>query len=550
MSNRKQSLLTGGLISSAGLLISKFLSLFYTIPFDAILQTNANRNIYSQGYNVYSYILMIASAGLPFAVATLVARYIAREDYKSTLLVKKISFYTMTAFGFICMCFMILFSGPIARQIIEGSKNVETMRITLVLLSLAVFIVPILSSFRGFYQGLKEMGVYSASQIIEQIVRIVFLLGVSCIAIYVFGANHVWAVYFGVIATSIAGFLTIIYIKNYDRKKITPIKQLAKQQEGQVIASSIILKELFFLAIPFLINAVFGYCDTIINQWDFVPGMKAFGESTQTLIDQATLNLYQDGIYYKAMKLIAIPMILAPGFSSAIYPYITEARERKQPELVRKYISNCFESVVYIALPICFALFIFARPILYTLYGATGSDLDTYTMILQWFALEGLSATICPIFSSLVMAIGQRKKIVFASFLFFVIKLATNRLFISVFGIGGMVLSSFLAYMIFAGLNILIIQKSYNVKWRYTIRKIMFMLLGLFGFYLTSLTFQFFGMMEYTGNRILSLVCLSIMGILCCFAYLGITAFCQIPQSIFGFNLHEFYEKIKGKLKK
>lgn len=545
MSNRKQSLLTGGLISSAGLLISKFLSLFYTIPFDAILQTSENRAIYSEAYNVYSYILMIASAGLPFAIATLVSRYLTREDYKTALLVKKISFYTMLALGFICMCFMVIFSTPIATQIAADESSIPTMRMTLILLSLAIFIIPVLSSFRGFYQGMKEMQIYSASQVVEQIVRIVFLLGVSCIAIYVFNADRIWAVYFGVIATSVAGFLTILYIKSYDRKKVLPIKRLAKQQDGESRDSKELFKELIFLAIPFLITAVFGYCDTIINQWDFVPGMKAFGIS-----DASIINLYKDGVYYKAMKLIAIPMILAPGFSSAIYPYITEARERRQPGLVQKYISNCVESVVYIALPICFALFVFAKPIIYTLYGPTGENLETYTMILKWFALEGLSATICPIFSSLVMSVGQRKKIIFTTMIFAVIKIVTNRWLISMIGVGGMVLSSFIAYAIFAGLNIIIIQRNYKVKWRYTLRKIIFMLIGIGGFYLISLVFNFFGMIDYTGNRIISLIYLGIMGIICCLAYFGITAYCHIPQSIFGFDLSTISEKIKGRFRK
>lgn len=545
MSNRKQSLLTGGLISSAGLLISKFLSLFYTIPFDAILQTSENRAIYSEAYNVYSYILMIASAGLPFAIATLVSRYLTREDYKTALLVKKISFYTMLALGFICMCFMVIFSTPIATQIAADESSIPTMRMTLILLSLAIFIIPVLSSFRGFYQGMKEMQIYSASQVVEQIVRIVFLLGVSCIAIYVFNADRIWAVYFGVIATSVAGFLTILYIKSYDRKKVLPIKRLAKQQDGESRDSKELFKELIFLAIPFLITAVFGYCDTIINQWDFVPGMKAFG-----ITDASVINLYKDGVYYKAMKLIAIPMILAPGFSSAIYPYITEARERRQPGLVQKYISNCVESVVYIALPICFALFVFAKPIIYTLYGPTGENLETYTMILKWFALEGLSATICPIFSSLVMSVGQRKKIIFTTMIFAVIKIVTNRWLISRIIVGGMVLSSFIAYAIFAGLNIIIIQRNYKVKWRYTLRKILFMLIGIGGFYLVSLIFNFFGMIDYTGNRIISLIYLGIMGIICCLAYFGITAYCHIPQSIFGFDLSAISEKIKGRFRK
>lgn len=538
MNNKKQSILAGGLISSAGILISKFLGLLYVIPYDTILQTAQNRVYYANAYNIYSYVLNIATAGLPFAIATLIARYASRNDYRTCLMVKKISFYTMAAFGFICMCAMILFSPMIAEQIVpdEGSYNI--MRNVVILMSLAVFIIPILSSMRGFYQGFKEMEIYSTSQVIEQITRIIFLLGAGALAVYVFHKDAIWAVYFGVIAASVAGLLTILYIKSYDRTKLKVIKRKAKEQEHQLnIAPYELFKELVFVAIPFLLIAVFGYCDTIINQMDIVPGLKAFG------VAKKEITLLQDAIFFKANKLIAIPMILAPGFSSAIIPYITTALEQKNRGLVKKYILDCVESVIYIALPICFALFVFAKPIIFTLFGVSGNNINLYADVLRWFSLEALCATVCPIFSTLVMALGSRRKIVLNTAIFAIVKVAINRLLISYLGMPGMVLSSFIAYAIFAILNIWVIQKSYNVNWKYTFRKIIFMLAGLVGFYLFAKVFGFIGMLDYSGSRFISLIYLGIMGIVCCLVYLVITGYCNIPQSIFDINLKQIVQK-------
>ncbi|NCC54493.1 MAG: polysaccharide biosynthesis protein, partial [Erysipelotrichia bacterium] len=213
MSNRKQSVLMGGLISSAGIFISKFLGLLYVVPFNAILQSAANQSYYSQTYNIYSYVLNIATAGLPFAIATLVARYASRNDYRTCLLVKKISFYTMSAFGFICMVIMLLLSGMIAQGISPENSDVNIMRTSIILISFAIFVIPILSSLRGFYQGLKEMEIYSMSQILEQLARIIFLLSVGALIVFVFHQNAVWALYFSILAASISGLLTILYIR-------------------------------------------------------------------------------------------------------------------------------------------------------------------------------------------------------------------------------------------------------------------------------------------------------------------------------------------------
>lgn len=542
MSNRKQSVLMGGLISSAGIFFSKFLGLLYVVPFNSILQTTANQSYYSQTYNIYSYILNIATAGLPFAVATLIARYASRDDYRTCLLVKKISFYTMSIFGFICMLIMLVCSSLIAKGVCPTDGDIEIMRNSIIIISFAVFIIPILSSIRGFYQGLKEMEIYSISQVLEQLVRIIFLLTIGALLVFVFNQDAVWALYFSILAASVSGVLTILYIRWKGKAKFNEVKKLAAQQELKTKADpKEIFKELVYVAIPFLMISIFGYSDTIINQMDLKPGLKAFEQ-------MAYSSDLSSAIFMHATKIIAIPMILAPGFSAAIIPYITTAMENKNVKLVKKYILDCIDSVIYIATPVCFALFVFAQPIMYCLFGGSNLELDTF--VLKWYALEALCATICPIFSSIVTAIGFRKKIVINTAIFAIIKLAINRLFISWMGVPGMVLSSFVAYLVFTILNVYIIQKYYHVNWKYTFRKIIFIFIGIVGFYLVSLLFNAIGWVDYTGSRIISLVILGIMGITCCLVYFAITAFCNIPQSIFHFNLKDVFNKIVLRIKR
>lgn len=57
------------------------------------------------------------------------------------------------------------------------------------ILSLAIFLVPVLSAFRGYYQGLKEMEEYAFSQAFEQVFRVAFLLSTACLVVYAFGWN-------------------------------------------------------------------------------------------------------------------------------------------------------------------------------------------------------------------------------------------------------------------------------------------------------------------------------------------------------------------------
>ena len=54
------------------------------------------------------------------------------------------------------------------------AKNADIMANCLKILSLAIFLVPVLSAFRGYYQGLKEMEEYAFSQAFEQVFRVAF----------------------------------------------------------------------------------------------------------------------------------------------------------------------------------------------------------------------------------------------------------------------------------------------------------------------------------------------------------------------------------------
>lgn len=527
----KKSILAGGLLSSAGILISKILGLIYVIPFNTILGSSVNNAYYASAYNIYSYILNIAVAGLPFAISTLIAKYATREDYKMCLVVKKISFYTMATIGFIAMALMILLAYPIALQCTPNDGDVLVMKNVIIIISIAVFIVPILASIRGFFNGIKEMEIYSMSQVFEQLIRILFLLSASSIAVYIFHTNRVWAVYFGVMSAAIAGMLTIFFVKHKGKLKEKEIIELAKKQEfSEKVSSFSVFKELIVIAIPFLMNSIFGYSDTIINMFHLKPGLDVYKGMEYT-------SVLNDAIFYKTTKIIAIPMILAPGFSAAIIPYITSAKEEGNNKLVKKYILECIESVIYIALPICFALYCFARPIMQILFGG-GDSLNIDTFVLQWFSLEALCSTVVPIFASIGMSLEKRNQMVFITFIFALIKFIINYPLICLFGVPGMIISSAVAYIVFGFLIIRVIQKEIHIQWKNTLKKIIVMLIGILGFYLVALLFNnVFNIFAISNNRIVLLLILAFVGILSCLAYLVITEYFNIPQSIFHIKI-------------
>lgn len=537
---RKQSIIAGGLISSAGVFIAKFIGLFYVIPFNGMLATDANINYYGVAFTIYSYLLNISTAGFPFAVATLIARYASRGDYKTSILIRKLSTAVMAVFGFSIMVLMILFATPIASIVVSDPVDIENMRTVLIIISLALFFVPILSVMRGFYQGLKEMEVYALSQVLEQITRVAFLLGLSSFAVYVFKQDNIWAVYFGVLSTSVAAIAAIAHIKVYDRKAM---KVIHKQADEQVVAhkqdKGLLLKELLFIAIPYLLSAILGYSDAIVNTAFMNNGLLAFGYSTENV------TLITGAINYGIMKLLSIPMILAPGFSAAIIPYLTTALARNDQKLIRKNILECLDSVLYIAIPICFCLFIFAQPIYYVMFNVSGDKLAITSDVLRWYSIEAMLSTLGPIFTSLMMAVGLRKLNLRNLLLTVILKFMITYPLICMFGFQGAILSSMITMGIFMGLNAYAMSKRYHITWKITLRRMSVMLLGCIGIVVVGALMQVMGMRGYDVGRIQGTMELGISGFLSILVYFMITYAFHLPQTIFHIDIARIFKRGK-----
>lgn len=551
MSKQKQSIVIGGLISSAGIFFAKFIGLFYAIPFNSLLHTSENIAIYGVAFSIYTYVLNICTAGFPFAIATLVAKYAAQGDMQTSLLIKRLSNRLMIGLGLVAMLFMIVMSAPFASMLLpEGATNMDAMRNVLIIIAVALFVVPILSGMRGFYQGLKHMEVYALSQVLEQFARVAFLLGASAIAVYMFHADHVWSVYFGAMSTSIAAVLAILHIKLYDHKQMKEIK--SRMEHRKVVHKSDqcgLYKELVFIAFPFLISAILGYCDNIINTFYLKNGLEAYYMKDGALSAHASQEviLVVGAINYGVLKLMSIPMILAPGFTSAIIPHITSALTNQQYALVRKNIYECIEIVLYIGIPISFCLFAYAKPIYACMFPPAGSDmiaaqeaLELCADVLRWFSVDAFLGTIAPIFTTLLMAVEMRKKNLRNLAINAGIKLMITYPMLAWFGYPGMIMASIISMGTLILLSAHALSKQFELKWIYTLRKLLVILIGIAGLYGCSMLLSSMGLVGYGNGRLIGICQLGINGLISLTMYFGITYFFGLPQNL----LHLDFKKL------
>lgn len=533
----KKSIIVGGLIGTGGLFVSKLIGLAYTIPFSYILQSEAYQSVYAQSYNIYAYLLTIFQSGVPFAVATLVARYIALEDAKSVILVKKIAFAILGLTGFVGMTLLFTLSNVIAPAMV--AKNADIMANCLKILSLAIFLVPVLSAFRGYYQGLKEMEEYAFSQAFEQVFRVGFLLIGSCIVVYALGLDRKYALYISVLSTSVAAIAGIAQIYRFDQKKKGEVEQVAAEQISDGVDRKTLFKEFFTLSIPYLFTSILGYSQQIYNAILLPIGLRLhdYASKTITTIISATT--------YVGVKITAIPMILAPGFTAAIIPHITEALTKKDYKLIRKDIIDCVNIILYIGIPVCFCIFLYSKPINYTLF--YNEDLNMAAYVLAWLSLEAFLGTLAPVVTNMMMALELRKnylkRLVFST----VMKGITIIPLIALFGFAGSVISSVIwdGYLIV--FNLREIKKVYKVKFKKAFWVLSRVLICVVMMGLVSMFLNWIGIGGVDCGRITSFIYMCINGLVSVATFVGLSIVLHLPNVVFHVDVKELINKLLRK---
>ncbi len=542
MSNRaKKSFIAGALTSTAGVFISKLLGLLYVAPFTA-LATTQNTVFYSLAYTNYDIFLNICTAGIPFAIATMVAKYYDKKDYKTVILIRKLSIGLMMVAGFTAAILFISFSTPMAKMALGSNvieQDLNTLRTVYCIMALAIAIVPFLSSIRGYYQGLKELGSYAFSQVLEQLMRVFSLLLLGFILVKVIQLDAIYAVYMAVLATSIGAISAIVYYMFFDRNHYPQMKSLAANQKTEEKSKKYLLKELFYFGLPYFIVAILGNSMNIVNNNFFISA----AQMANIAYDQAKVIL--SIITLQCDKLTSIPQVFSIGFSTGIIPYITVALENHNYKELSKNILDCLDTVLYLALPLCFCLLYLSKPIYYLMYG--NGTLDLGSELLAWSSLIGLCGTITPICSSMMMALRLRKLAMVNLLIGFAVKLITFFPLIILTGYTGAITSSVLTSIVIITLDLWMIKKKFKINYKRVVRRLLFTFIGILSMGIVFKIMYYFNIGPSCVSRIQTFFELAILGICGISVYFGCTYFLQLPQEIFRMDLQTIMVRLKGK---
>ena len=189
-------------------MLVKVIGAIYKIPLSSLISATGY-GYFQKVYDIYTPIYTISMAGLPIAVSRMVSENIALSRFRQAEQVYKVSkkiFFCVGIFGTLLM-FAVAY--PYSKYLILTEKNF----VSILAIAPCIFFCCIMSSYRGFYEGTRNMTPTGVSQVIEAIGKVVFGLILSLLtmkygmSLFQNGATKI----FGVAVTDEASALSAIY---------------------------------------------------------------------------------------------------------------------------------------------------------------------------------------------------------------------------------------------------------------------------------------------------------------------------------------------------
>ena len=171
------SIVVQSAILAAAQILVRVIGLLYRVPMQRIIGDVGN-GYYGAAYEIYQFILLLSANGIPTAVALLVARHLARREYKNVYRIFKGSMLFALIIGGVVMLFTLVGARWLAVALF--GIDYADVAIALRILAPTLLISAVMGVMRGFFQGKNVMMPTAVSQMVEQVFNAI----VSVVAAY------------------------------------------------------------------------------------------------------------------------------------------------------------------------------------------------------------------------------------------------------------------------------------------------------------------------------------------------------------------------------
>ena len=423
MSEQTRSIAKSVSVLSIAGILCKLIGVLFSIPLNMISKQVA-ADFYLV-YPTYTLLLTISSAGIPVAVSRMVAGYLARRDRRNAWNTFKYALIMLGIVGLFFSLLMILLNSVLVQMVGVAEPSAGYYAI-----APCVFIVCLLSAFRGLFQGQQNMVPTAVSQVMEQVGKVALSLPLAAIGI----RRSVTAGAAGaLLGITLSEMIALLYMVIRFFRKKAEFDKLPQDPQHFITGRKEILSRLIFISIPITISACIIPFSQFIDSAMMIKRMMSAGLTLE--LAKTSYGLFTSVV----IRLINIPTALALAISMSLVPAIAACKARDDHDAVRKETDTGMRYAFIIGFPCSVGMSVLSRQIVCFFYGNvsefTQQDLQLASELLTFSAMTVVLFTVVQATSSILQGLRKQKIPMYTMIAGVAVKILLNYLLIGTPGI-------------------------------------------------------------------------------------------------------------------
>lgn len=442
---KQQSFLYATLILGISTFMVKIMGALFRIPLQRLIGT-AGMGYFSTAYDVFVPIYSLAMAGLPIAVSRIVAQCVAEKRYRDTKNALKV---VQKVFLFTGLIGFVLMFG-LAFIVVKVAKNPDALPATFVIAPSILFCC-VMSAYRGYYEGLRNMYPTAVSSIIEASGKLFLGYGFAWAIMKYMDAEPQTVVSYAaagaMLGITLGTLFGTIYLIIRHKTTGDGITETQLSIDQTVTSQKVIFKALITFAIPVaigsLVNNVASLIDVVMVQRQLHSAVEGAPQVFREMYGQYLVDI--DGIklpdseipnfLYGSYKGQAYTIFhLVPTITSVVgisaLPVLTMAWTEQDKVSIKANIESMLKIVTLISFPAGIGITALAPQIVDLLYdsadAAIAADLLRVLGIAACFA--GITTALTNMLQAIDRPITPVKNIAVGA----IIKIVVNFIFVGI----------------------------------------------------------------------------------------------------------------------
>lgn len=538
---RKNKLIDGAFIVTISIIITKILGILYVIPFYSIIGEKGGA-LYSYAYTIYTFFMSIAVSGIPLAISKLVSEYQTLGYYRSKLQVFRIAKILSFTLGFFIFLLLYFLSPVISKMIIGkagGGNSLNDIVWSIRIISFAIIIVPLLSVYRGYFEGHRFMNPPSISQVLEQLFRVMIILLGCFLSIKILPLKFSNLVYISLVAVSIGAIVSYLYLVYQMKKNSRKFYEKIRDVGEPIISNTIMLKKLLVYSIPFIMIDFFKGIFNYIDMFTVIKGLTKY-----SLYSSADAEVIFSIMSTWSSKFHMILLAFTSGICLSLIPNLTESIVKKNNKSIQSNINQSFSILAFIIFPMTMGISFLAKPIWYLFYGNSiyGPSILSYSIFIGlFFSFFYLIMNILQVYKGfryifICLILGIIFKVLFN------IRLMISFSNVHLASYHGAITASIIGFILCIFFGIIVLRKKYNILFENILKNIVDILCGsifmIFGLCILKLFIPI-----SSSIRIYNLFIIIIYSSFGTFLYFLYGKYTKLISSIFGNNICQVIKK-------